>query len=533
MATKKATKKSTGKAAKKTTKKAAKKTAKKTAKKVVAAKKTTKKAAKKSPATGGGGDGKLRVRMYRIGFGDFFLLTVPTKTAGPQHILIDCGVHAGNIGTMNDCVQDLSKVTNRKLALVIATHYHADHLSGFASNFDEFAQFEVGMVWITNRLDPDNQAAMKFKAQIRSLAGEIQFRLGLRAKGKDGDSEGDLATQRALFKVSDALGLGPGEVQLGAAAKEGSNDKALRLLTEGFKNRPPVKYYQGGDTPELPPSLEGAISAQLLGPAPLDSGGDFAASDNATEQYLAAAADDGLPPDELRPFDQEWPATADHYVPSVFSEYRTAERPGMPGTPADMESLLKASQPDALLAAADKLDGTLNNQSLVILFTVNKRRLLFVGDAQWGNWAYWLYGKKVTGTDPGIRAGAKDILESVDFYKVGHHGSTNANPIPAVTALSPTCVSMCSTESSDAYPEKKRPYGTISKNPNKKGTEVPRIALMEEMEKLMGNRLVRSDWIAVPPPHDVLASPEAKGQLAKLPPNFEQGDLYVDYIFPN
>src|SRR5262245_55782369 len=63
--------------------------------------------------------GTLRVRMYRIGFGDFFLLTVPTP-GGPQHILIDCGVHAGNIGTMDDCVKDLVKETGGKLALVIA-----------------------------------------------------------------------------------------------------------------------------------------------------------------------------------------------------------------------------------------------------------------------------------------------------------------------------------------------------------------------------------------------------------------------------
>ena len=510
MATKKASKKST----KKTTTKAAKKAAKKPAKK----------------AGGANGKGKLRVRMYRVGFGDFFLLTVPTK-AGPQHILIDCGVHAGNIGTMKDCVQDLINVTNRKLALVIATHYHADHLSGFASNFDEFAKFEVGMVWITNRLDPDDEHATKFKAQLRALAGDLQFRLGLRAKGQDEDTEEGLATQRALFKVSDALGLDADDVQLGAAKREGSNDKALRLLTTGFQNRPPVKYYQGGDTPELPRSLKGAISAELLAPAPIDAGGEFSTEDNNAEQYLAAAAENGLPPDTLRPFDKDWPATADDYPPEVFSEYRAD--PKGKGTPGYMEDLLKASQPDALLAAADKLDGTLNNQSLVILFTVKNRKLLFVGDAQWSNWSYWLYGKNIKGKDPGILESAKEILGSIDFYKVGHHGSTNANPIPAVTALNPKCVSMCSTESSDAYPDKKRPYGTISKDPNKKGTEVPRIALMEEMEKLTDNRLVRSDWIAVPPPHDVLASPEAKGQLPKLPPHFEEGELYVDYIFPN
>jgi beta-lactamase superfamily II metal-dependent hydrolase len=520
-ATKKATKKTARKAARKTTKKATKKSAKK------AAKKPAKKAAKKSASSKS--QNKLRVRMYRVGFGDFFLITVPTRTAGPQHILIDCGVHAGNIGTMSDCVKDLASATNRKLALVIATHYHADHLSGFASNFDEFAQFEVGMVWITNRLDPDNKDAMKFKGQLRSLAKDMQLRLGLRAKGQDEGSEEKLATDRALFKLSDALGLGLDDV-LGAAEKEGSNDKALRLLTKGFKNKPPVKYYEGGDNPELPKSLKGAITALLLAPAPIDSASEYATADNDTNQYLGAVEENGLPPDQLKPFDKEWPASAKDYAPSVFSEYRS-EGNGS-GTAANMEDLLKSAQPDALLAAADKLDGTLNNQSLVILFTVNKRKLLFVGDAQWGNWSYWLYGENVSGKDPGILNSARKILESVDFYKVGHHGSTNANPIPAVTALNSKCVSMCSTESSDAYPHTKRPYGTISKDPNKKGTEVPRIALMEEMEQLTGNRLVRSDWIAVPSPKGK-ASPEAKGQLKNLPPHFETGELYIDYIFPN
>ena len=46
--------------------------------------------------------------MYRIGFGDFFLLTVPGND-GPAHILIDCGVHAANIGSIDDCVKDLKK----------------------------------------------------------------------------------------------------------------------------------------------------------------------------------------------------------------------------------------------------------------------------------------------------------------------------------------------------------------------------------------------------------------------------------------
>src|SRR5580704_3420273 len=106
-------------------------------------------AARPAPATGrkvqpnaaqagAAGNGNIRIRMYRIGFGDFFLMTVPGKN-GPAHILIDCGVHAGNIHSMDDCVQDMKKTTGGRLALVILSHYHADHMSGFASNYDDFA----------------------------------------------------------------------------------------------------------------------------------------------------------------------------------------------------------------------------------------------------------------------------------------------------------------------------------------------------------------------------------------------------------
>jgi beta-lactamase superfamily II metal-dependent hydrolase len=443
--------------------------------------------------------------MYRIGFGDFFLLTVPTVT-GPEHILIDCGVHAGNIGTMDECVQDLIRETGRKLALVIATHYHADHLSGFASNYDDFAQFEVGAVWITNRLDPEDGDAVKFRGQIASLANQLRLQLGARI---------DLAGIQALHKVENALG----------AAGSG-NEKALRLLTEGFKNKPKPQYYQGGDDPILPKALEGAITVQLLGPSPKDSKGTYKASDNHKEQYLAAAADAGLPGGEhIRPFEKEWPATASDYPAAAFREYRTEEQiaAGKDGTPAFLEQVLAAAQPDVLAATADALDGTLNNQSLVVLFTCQGRKLLFVGDAQWGNWEYWLYGRAVTGKDPGITDKAKDILGTIDFYKVGHHGSTNATPIPAVAALSETCVAMCSTET--GFPDKKRPYG----NPEK-GTEVPRTKLMEALEQRTKNKLVRSDWIKA---GNAVASPEAHSELAKLPDNFSAGDLYVDYVFPS
>ncbi len=450
-------------------------------------------------------NGSIRIRMYRIGFGDFFLLTVPGKN-GPAHILIDCGVHAANIKTIDECVKNMKTETGNHLALVILTHYHADHMSGFASNYDDFAAFDVGAVWITNRLDPGNKDASKFMAQLTSVAQQLKLQLGVRH---------DPGAIEAQHKVENALGVSED-------GGGGSNAKALKLLQSGFRNNPPVYYYQGGDTPTLPDELEGVITAEILAPSPKDSGGEFAAADNKVEQYLAALGENGVPNTATaKPFNStKWPATVWDYPQKTFDEFIggvTSQTPQRePKGASLLESTLEGMQPDQLAAAADKLDGTLNNQSLVVLFTCNGKKLLFVGDAQWGNWAYWLYGKSVTGSAPSISARAKEILGSIDFYKVGHHGSTNATPIPVVEALKQQCSAMCSTATGA--------YGSTAKK-----TEVPRTALMDALEARCGNRLVRSDWVAA---GDAPPDEQAQQELPQLPSGFSTpGELYIDYVF--
>jgi hypothetical protein len=106
---------------------------------------------------------------------------------------------------------------------------------------------------------------------------------------------------------------------------------------------------------------------------------------------------------------------------------------------------------------------------------------------------------------------------------VGHHGSTNATPIPAAQALNPDCAAMCSTET--GYPNKKRTYGNMDK-----GTEVPRTKLMDALEQRLKGKLVRSDWIEVA--DKAKASPEAHEELKELPENFTKGEIYIDYVFP-
>src|SRR6266478_7335727 len=101
-------------------------------------------------------DGKnsLRIRMYRVGFGDFFLITAWSKD-GPQHILIDCGVTRGktgegDIGTIKTAVRHMAQETDSRLALIIVTHRHQDHIIGFSRCESEFEKFSgrVGGIWM-------------------------------------------------------------------------------------------------------------------------------------------------------------------------------------------------------------------------------------------------------------------------------------------------------------------------------------------------------------------------------------------------
>ncbi len=73
---------------------------------------------------------------------------------------------------------------------------------------------------------------------------------------------------------------------------------------------------------------------------------------------------------------------------------------------------------------AIQLDKRTNNSSLVLAFEFvdTKRVLLFVGDAQVGNWLSW---KDLRWTMDGT-VSAHDLLARTVFYKVGHHGSHNA-----------------------------------------------------------------------------------------------------------
>ena len=445
---------------------------------------------------------KLRVRMYRVGFGDFFLISLATPK-GRRHILVDCGVHAGDLGSISDGVADLAKETGSHLSLIIVTHRHADHISGFATCAKQFQDFTVDAIWMSWWDDPANAKATAFQASLTALARKLEPHLALRAADDD-DARQALAM---VHNVTGQDGSSAAAKGGGAGGRLGSNDAALALLRGAppsggprFKSTPVRHYYKAGDPPELPPDLvDAGLAVRVLGP-PTDPK-LVAQMSSAVEEYLSMAGEEAEAR-PLIPFGDRWRVPADAYDRHAFYPFSSKE----------LAQLVQSVQPDALLAAARKADNTINNQSLVVHLTVGGKNLLFVGDAQWGNWANFLFGGTATSRTSGLLSESKRLLGAVDFYKVGHHGSTNATPIDAVKALRDGCVAMCSTQPGC--------YGQAAK-----GTEVPRGPLLDALRTKAKGALARSDQIALS------HSPATRG-LPPLAPIFSPGGaLYIDYEF--
>lgn len=417
--------------------------------------------------------------MFRIGFGDFFLLSVPASD-GSKHILIDCGVHAKDLKTIKSAVQQMAQDCSFHLSLIIMTHRHADHISGFGTCSDIFKQITVDRVWMPWFEDRSNDDAKTFQAGLTSLAANLSMRLAANADAKS----------RELADMADNITGGLN------AAGVSANQKALDVLHDGFKNKPDHKYYKAGDLAELPAALVAAgLTAEILGP-PVDPK-QIARMTKVSQQYLSD--DIGADDDGIKLFRPAFEVDDKTYEATKAFKFYSVDT---------IKAMIDGAQPNVLAAQAAAADKTLNNQSLVVLFSFAGKNLLFAGDAQWGNWENFLYGGAY-GT-PGhtkVTNKAKKILEKIDFYKVGHHGSANATPKDAVAAMRLGCVGMCSTQIC-AY------------------NEVPREPLLDALRQRMEGQLARSDQVAAS--SSVPANPDA-GLLPSLFTQSPTRMLFIDY----
>jgi len=89
-------------------------------------------------------------------------------------MLIDCGIHSSvpnGTQTIRDIVDNILTLTKR-LDVIVLTHEHWDHNSGFFSALDKFKQFEVGEIWLGWT---ENAADPQAREQLVKLTGQMSI----------------------------------------------------------------------------------------------------------------------------------------------------------------------------------------------------------------------------------------------------------------------------------------------------------------------------------------------------------------------
>lgn len=363
---------------------------------------------------------RAKIRMYRHGLGDCLLVTLP-RTGSERDtytILIDCGVIQGTPdaqAVMTEVVDDIVAETKGTVDLLLATHEHWDHLSGFIQASASFRKLTVDQVWLAWTENPDDPAA-------RSLAsGRDQALATLRASQVYLQMAGSAAAAAELGEVLSFFG---------AAGPGGSTRDALEKVRS--MGGAPVRYCDPTDGPTRPDGV--AANLYVLGP-PRDpmflrktspSKSNPETYDMAREpwdgfRFLADTVAPGLDGTAEGPFGSMWqiPVSRARELP-FFQAHYWNDDPGADDSWRRVDTAWLDGAGDLAL----QLDSMTNNTSLVLAIELDGAEvLLFAADAQVGNWLSWqtlkwdVDGRSVTG---------QDLLGRTSLYKVGHHGSHNA-----------------------------------------------------------------------------------------------------------
>lgn len=346
---------------------------------------------------------RAKIRMYRQGLGDCFLVTLP-RADKDFFLLIDCGVILGTPDAatiMTRVVEDVAATTSGTIDLVIATHEHWDHLSGFIQARDAFSKLRVREVWLAWTEDPKDELAATLRRERTQALAALRLAANRMRLAGDEDAAEELSGLLEFF---------------GASAGASTSD-ALEIVR---KLAPNLTYCRPDRPPFAPPDLGGA-RFYVLGP-PHD--------ERLIRQTLPHASDPetyGLFLDQVTPAlaaeDDSAPFASLLAIPTTVAKEIDFFKSRYWG--AEDWRQIEASWLGEAPELALQLDSRTNNTSLALAIELpDKDVLLFAADAQVGNWLSW---QDLAWTLPdGTKTTGPDLLARTVFYKVGHHGSHNA-----------------------------------------------------------------------------------------------------------
>lgn len=485
---------------------------------------------------------QVRIRMYRGILGDCFLVRTTVETNGKKSgksILIDCGV-LQNVGDgtamrarldpsviqkmtaaeakglaqvvdgpkrIKEVAADLLATVGNHIDLLIVTHEHYDHLSGFLFSKDDFfgAKTTIDRLWMAWTEDFTDKQANSLRArfsrgkQALAAAANLAEAMGVSASSA-------LANAAALAAFSGPMSSGPG---MAAAGRIGTGDIMQMLKDKAGASR--TEYLEPGDVVDLdafglkafvlgPPRNETLLRKDLpsSGPAKevyLTSVDAAAAAESAANTRLAMATMTAGPQQfaEMTPFSAVHLSPIRRGVRTSKPSKKLARVEAIYDKPADEWRRIDDAWIESIETMALKMDSDTNNTSLALAFELpDGQVLLFPGDAQVGNWLSWHDQTYPKTPPPGSTVKpitADDLLRRATFYKGGHHLSHNATAKalglekmtdPRLVAAAPVVEAVAAMQGK-------------GRTSHGKGWKMPYPELRVALEKKTRGRIVRGD----------------------------------------
>ena len=459
---------------------------------------------------------RARVRMYRVGLGDCFLLSVK-EGRSMRHMLIDCGMFAGSRldkalaepAIQTDIVKHIAAETKGKLDVLVVTHEHMDHVSIFNSARADFEKIKVGETWL-GWVESNTKAARDLRSKYEIMEADLTAALAALDRLPNTEKAFYGGLHDAVTNVAEFLGFhsnGTRDTALGAAkAVKPQPRAAMDFVKSRTRNQ---KFGSPGDIWEF-----AGLKAYVLGPPPAEKQMRIMERAGATYDkalgVLSGSGNfsvEGLP----SPFDARWQQpvggtgttqafTDPDVEASLDRVLRTYNDPHEAWRRIDSQAL------DSAPTLALQMDNYINNTSLALAFEFqdkSKDVMLFPGDAQVGNWSWWF---QIGQFD------VKDLLRRTVFYKVGHHGSHNATLKQALELMNhPKLVAMMPTN--EAFARTSKHWEMPARN--------LRVALLDHARR----RVLRNDQ-GLPGVRD---KPMDDGDWGKLKNNVVVERLFIDY----